>query len=241
MSKQGPVNQSAAQETTAESQSGVTNIEHRLLKLNVNDHTEKKQNLTYLSWAWAWQQALLADPHATFRVHTFSTAQDGASPVMNINGTGMVWVDVTLNGKTRTGFLPIMDHRNKPIPEPDAFQVNTAIMRCMTKTLALFGLGLYIYAGEDLPYDEEEEVKPEAKPEPRQEPDQAAKNLEFFAEKMMGMVSIAKTSKELREFWKANQAQLDQLKADLPEHFTTVLNRFKEAQQAMKALENGNE
>lgn len=236
MSKQGPVNQSAAQETTAESQSGATNIEHRLLKLNVNDHTEKKQNLTYLSWAWAWQQALLADPHATFRVHTFSTAQDGASPVMSINGTGMVWVDVTLNGRTRTGFLPIMDHRNKPILEPDAFQVNTAIMRCMTKTLALFGLGLYIYAGEDLPYDDDAEQEA-----PRQEPNQAAKNLEFFAEKMVGMVSIAKTAKELREFWKANQAQLDQLKNDLPEHFTTVLNRFKEAQQAMKALENGNE
>jgi hypothetical protein len=216
----------------------VTNIEHRLLKLNVNDHTEKKQNLTYLSWAWAWQQALLADPHATFRVHTFSTAQDGASPVMNINGTGMVWVDVTLNGKTRTGFLPIMDHRNKPIPEPDAFQVNTAIMRCMTKTLALFGLGLYIYAGEDLPYDDEPvEQKEEVKPKD----DQAAKNLEFFAEKMVGMVSIAQTSKELREFWKANQAQLDQLKADLPEHFSTVLSRFKEAQQAMKAAEAASE
>ncbi len=216
----------------------MTNIEHRLLKLNVNDHTEKKQNLTYLSWAWAWQQALLADPHATFRVHTFSTAQDGASPVMNINGTGMVWVDVTLNGKTRTGFLPIMDHRNKPIPEPDAFQVNTAIMRCMTKTLALFGLGLYIYAGEDLPYDDEPaEQKEEVKPKD----DQAAKNLEFFAEKMVGMVSIANSSKELREFWKANQAQLDQLKADLPEHFSTVLSRFKEAQQAMKAAEAASE
>lgn len=230
MSKQGPGNQSAAPETTAGSTNGALSIEHRLLKLNVNDHTEKKQNLTYLSWAWAWQQALLADPNATFKVHTFSTAKDGASPVMEINGTGMVWVDVTLNGKTRTGFLPVMDHRNKPILAPDAFQVNTAIMRCMTKTLALFGLGLYIYAGEDLPYDEEPEEA--GKPDP---------NLMLFAEKMIQMVTIAETSSQLREFWKANQSGLDDLKVKIPDEFQKVLARFKEAQAAMKAVEAVNE
>jgi len=203
-----------------------------LLKLNVNDHTEKKQNLTYLSWAWAWQQALLADPNATFKVHTFSTAKDGASPVMEINGTGMVWVDVTLNGKTRTGFLPVMDHRNKPILAPDAFQVNTAIMRCMTKTLALFGLGLYIYAGEDLPYDEEAAEEQAVKPDA---------NLMLFAEKMMQMVTIAETSSQLREFWKANQSGLDDLKVKIPDEFQKVLARFKEAQAAMKAVEAANE
>lgn len=151
---------------------------------------------------------------------------------MEINGTGMVWVDVTLNGKTRTGFLPVMDHRNKPILAPDAFQVNTAIMRCMTKTLALFGLGLYIYAGEDLPYDEEvaeeQVVKPDA-------------NLMLFAEKMMQMVTIAETSTQLREFWKANQSGLDSLKVKIPDEFQKVLARFKEAQAAMKAVEAVNE
>ena len=177
----------------------------------------------------------MADPSATFKVHTFSTAKDGASPVMDINGTGMVWVDVTLGGKTRTGFLPVMDHRNKPIPEPDAFQVNTAIMRCMTKTLALFGLGLYIYAGEDLPYEEDKEPVKPVKPVT---PDA---NLELFAEKIVGLVSIAENSQQLREFWKANQSQLDQLKAEQPDNFQKVLARFKEAQKAMKALEEANE
>jgi hypothetical protein len=202
-----------------------------LLKLNVNEHTEKKQNLTYLSWAWAWQEALKADPKASFRVHTFSTVQDGASPVMNINGTGMVWVDVTLNGTTRTGFLPVMDHRNKPIPEPDAFQVNTALMRCMTKTLALFGLGLYIYAGEDLP-EGEPEVAPEAK-KAVQEPKVDA-NLALFAEKMKEMVTIATTKDELREFWKANLPQLDILKTENPDLFKSVLKTFKDAQSQME-------
>jgi hypothetical protein len=117
-----------------------------LLKLNVNGHTEKKGNLTYLSWAWAWAEALKADPAATFEVKMF-----GDRCYTDINGTAMVWVTATMFGKSMTCQLPVMDHRNKPITNPDAFAVNTAIMRCMTKALSLHGLGLYIYAGEDLP------------------------------------------------------------------------------------------
>ena len=117
-----------------------------LLKLNVNEHTEKKVNLTYLSWAWAWAEALKADPKATFKVEMFND-----KCYMDINGTAMVWVTVTLFDKPMTCQLPVMDYKNKAITNPDAFQVNTAIMRCMTKALGLHGLGLYIYAGEDLP------------------------------------------------------------------------------------------
>ena len=117
-----------------------------LLKKNVNDHVEKKNGLSYLSWAWAWAEALKADPKATFVVNMF----DGKC-YMDINGTGMVWVTVTMFDKPMTCQLPVMDYRNKPIPNPDAFAVNTAIMRCMTKALALHGLGMYLYSGEDLP------------------------------------------------------------------------------------------
>lgn len=121
-----------------------------LLKTNVNEHTEKKANLTYLSWAWAWAEALKADPKATYKVEMF----DGKC-YMDINGTFMVWVTVTIFEKPMTCQLPVMDHRNKAIPKPDSFQVNTAIMRCMTKALSLHGLGLYIYAGEDVPEGDE--------------------------------------------------------------------------------------
>ena len=69
----------------------------------------------------------------------------------DINGTAMVWVTATMFGKAMTCQLPVMDHRNKAITNPDSFAVNTAIMRCMTKALSLHGLGLYIYSGEDLP------------------------------------------------------------------------------------------
>jgi len=125
-----------------------------LLKLNVNDHTERKGNLTYLSWAWAWAEALKADNNAHFQVEMFND-----KCYMEINGTAMVWVTVTLFDKPMTCQLPVMDHRNKAILNPDAFQINTAIMRCLTKALSLHGLGLYIYANEDLPMmaDDEEE------------------------------------------------------------------------------------
>jgi len=122
---------------------------NKLLSTNVNEHTEKKGGLTYLSWAWAWAEALKADEDATFKVEMF-----GDKCYMDINGTAMVFVTVTMFRKPMTCQLPVMDFRNKPILNPDAFAVNTSIMRCMTKALALHGLSLYIYAGEDLPEGE---------------------------------------------------------------------------------------
>ena len=121
-----------------------------LLKLDVSKHIEKKNNLSYLSWAWAWTQALKADPNAHYQVQMWGKPGEEQC-YMNVNGTGMVWVTVTMFGKPITCQLPVMDHRNKAILNPDAFSVNTAIMRCMTKGLSLHGLGLFIYAGEDLP------------------------------------------------------------------------------------------
>ena len=118
----------------------------KMLAKDVNSHTEKKNNLTYLSWAWAWAEALKADANAVYKVEMFD-----CKCYMDINGTAMVFVTVTMFGKAITCQLPVMDYRNKAIPNPDAFAVNTAIMRCMTKGLSLHGLGLYIYAGEDLP------------------------------------------------------------------------------------------
>ena len=117
-----------------------------LRAINVNAHTEKKNNLTYLSWAWAVDQLLQHDPMATW-VYS-SPAQFGE--------TLMVFCTVEAFGKKMTSQLPVMDHRNKAIPNPDAFQVNVAMQRCLAKAIALHGIGLYIYAGEDLPDGEME-------------------------------------------------------------------------------------
>jgi hypothetical protein len=124
----------------------------KLASINVNAHTEKKNNLTYLSWAWAVDQLLRADPLASWEY---------GEPVM-FGPTMMVFCTVTAFAKPMKMQLPVMDHRNKAIHEPDAFQVNTAMQRCLVKAIALHGLGLYIYAGEDLP-DGEQQPKPESK------------------------------------------------------------------------------
>lgn len=127
-----------------------------LLTVNVNDHTEKKNGLTYLSWAWAWAEVLKHDPEATWVCHTYGP-QGSEEPCMRIGNSAMVHVSVTIKGLRRECMLPVMDHRNKAIQAPDAFAVNTAIMRCMTKAISMHGLGLYIYAGEDLPEVDEGE------------------------------------------------------------------------------------
>lgn len=120
-----------------------------LLSVNVNDHVERKNGLAYLSWAWAWAEVLKLDPQATWE----AAERDGIPCIMLPGGTAMVKVAVTVKGHAKSCLLPVMDHRNKAVPNPDAFAVNTAIMRCLVKCIALHGLGLYIYAGEDLPED----------------------------------------------------------------------------------------
>lgn len=117
-----------------------------LRKIDVSKQIEKKNNLSYLSWAWAVDQLLQHDPTATWDY----------KPHQLWGSTVMVFCTVKAFGVERTAQLPVMDHRNKAISEPDAFQVNTAMQRCLAKAIALHGIGLYIYAGEDLPEGAEE-------------------------------------------------------------------------------------
>lgn len=209
---------------------------HDLLKLNVNEHTEKKNGLTYLSWAWAWAEALKADPAATFEVKTFARDQYTEMPYMDINGTGMVWVTVTMFNKPMTCFLPVMNHRNQPIQNPDAFQVNTAIMRCMTKALALHGLGLYIYSGDDLPEEDAKAaptpVAEAPKPKPVAKVDETLDNSDasrqLFADGMIEYTTHCTTVAGLNSYWKSNQLQLDSLKVTHPDLYQGVLTKFQE-------------
>jgi hypothetical protein len=115
---------------------------NEIRKINVNEHTEKKGKFTYLSWAWAVDQLLQLDPSATW-VHN--------KPESFEDGSMMVFCSVTAFGKTMTSMLPVINNQNKPIIKPSAMDVNTAMQRNLVKAIALHGLGLYIYAGEDIP------------------------------------------------------------------------------------------
>lgn len=129
--------------------------------LSVNDKTEKKGGLTYLSWAWAWGEFKKVYPEAKYEVVKFDN-----KPYLEDENLGyMVFTKVEVEELVYEMWLPVMDYRNKAIPVGQAsmFDINKTIMRCLTKNLAMFGLGLYIYAGEDLPEEQAHEKKEEQK------------------------------------------------------------------------------
>jgi hypothetical protein len=137
-----------------------------LRTIDVGAQIEKKNGLSYLSWAFAVDQLLLADPSATWE-YRFGKELVGPAenpvlvevPYVRIGGTAMVFCTVNAFGVCRTAQLPVMDNRNKAITNPDSFQLNTAMQRCLAKAIALHGIGLYIYAGEDVPAEVEKEEK----------------------------------------------------------------------------------
>lgn len=147
-----------------------------LNSINVNDKVEKKKELTYLSWAWAWAEVKKAYPNASYNVMFDPTTQ---KPYFYDESLGyMVMTSVTIDDQTLEMWLPVMDGANqamkheayeystrygvKTVDAASMFDINKTLMRCLTKNLAMFGLGLYIYAGEDLP--EVTETKVIAKP-----------------------------------------------------------------------------
>ena len=134
----------------------------KLNSINVNDKTEKKNGLTYLSWAWAWAEVKKMFPDA---VYTIYENKDGWC--YHTDGkTAWVKTGVTVNGIEHVEYLPVMDTRNRSIPLESitSFDVNKAIQRSLTKACARHGLGLYVYAGEDLPESDTDSQKPVAPP-----------------------------------------------------------------------------
>jgi hypothetical protein len=139
-----------------------------LSAVDVGDKIEKKNNLSYLSWAWAWGVLKQHFPNSGFTKHT---APNGMPYFIDNQGYAFVRVTVSLNheGSTDiTEMLPVLDHRNKPIQGPNAFEVNNALQRCLAKAIAYHGLGHYIYAGEDVP--QEAVGGPSEAPNPRPAP-----------------------------------------------------------------------
>lgn len=140
----------------------------QLSAINVNGHIEKKGGFSYLSWPYAVAQLRLADPAATWEVRRFN-----GLPYLATDIGVFVEVAVTVHGVCLSQIHPVLDGRNRPLLAPSAFDINTSIQRCLVKAIALHGLGLYIYAGEDLPqqYTEAANDGPhDAGPPPAQQP-----------------------------------------------------------------------
>jgi hypothetical protein len=150
-------------------------IFEKLSSINVNDKVEKKEGLTYLSWAWAWSEVCKLYPNASYEI--LPTDFDETLGFM-------CHTKVTIEDKTLPMWLPVMDGKNKAmrktpykymtkygeksVEAATTFDINKTIMRCLVKNLAMFGMGIYIYAGEDLPENEVEATK-ESKPLSKEE------------------------------------------------------------------------
>lgn len=163
--------------------------------VNCNGHTEKKNNLTYLSWAWAWAEVKKLYPNASYTIY------ENASQWNYFTDGKTCWVKtgVTIEGLEHIEYLPVMDFRNNSIPadKVTSFDVNKAIQRSLTKACARHGLGLYIYAGEDLP----EEEQPTAQ-QPAQQPAQPKNDMDLL--KLIADVNACTKSADVTKMWNAH-------------------------------------
>ena len=199
-----------------------------LYAVNVNEHTEPKNGLTYLSWSWAWAYFKKKYPTAVYEVWK---DEQGRPYIFDENLGYMVFTKVTVDDLTHEMWLPVMNGANKAMKKEGytykdrygkektvdpatMFDINTAIMRCLTKNLAMFGLGLYIYAGEDLPEEEKESASTAQKPSkaPAKGKSPAPRNYKSITkEQATELLELAKTYSgkgDDTEAWLCKQAKV---------------------------------
>jgi hypothetical protein len=206
--------------------------------INVSEYTDKKEGQTYLSWAWAWDKFKQACPDAKYEI----IKNENNLPYFESEAGVMVYTRVTANGETHEMWLPVLDGRNKSMKrEPwtyvtkdktgnvreiqvasfTMYDVNKAIMRCLTKNIAMFGLGLYIFSKEDLPDTPEDFV-----PEKLQK--------EFDALKKQIFEATEKTYPALREVVLAFTKR-----KDVPEFMTIeITNEMVKTKEAIENAKN---
>ena len=231
-----------------------------LSAIDVNDKTEDKNGMTYLSWAWAWGKLKENYPEATFKKHT----HDGMAYIKDEKGNAFVEVTVTVEGISATELFPVLNYNNKPIQNPNAFEVNTALQRGLAKAIAYHGLGHYIYAGEDLPQSDGEapQSKEKAKevvdpiqkanptPPPPTEPTPdvvSAENGEvkktedwtMVTDAFSQLIDVQKTSKTLKDFWLKNEKARMLLKENRPNDYKEIYDKIQKRTAELKEKANG--
>lgn len=200
--------------------------------INVNEHIEKKNNLSYLSWAWAVDTLMRHDEDASWEYGELHYLQDH---------TVMVYCTVKAFGHTRTAQLPVMDYKNKSIPNPDAVQVNVTMQRALVKAIALHGLGLYIYAGEDLPMEvkqDDEEIFYAVMSNQKEiiVPSSANEAIAVdwicsFVDEFIPSISSVEV---LRDFWKINKSVLTRVERFSSPMYVSLETNFKKRAVELK-------
>ena len=223
-----------------------------LSKIDCSDKVEKKMNLSYLSWAWAWGVLQEHYPQAQY---LFYQGEDDVPYVKYPDGTAEVRCRVSIDNLSREMTLCVMDFKNNAVQNPNSSQVNNSKMRCLTKCLAMYGLGHYIYAGEDVPVEDKESVnkdKPitelknvvEEKSKPVETPTEDVEEdkgygteewAELFVKSFLELAKLSKTKDAMTSYYKNNTKDLATLrdnfpnmKADLDSELKTIVSNLKE-------------
>jgi len=195
------------------------NYFEQLNNINVQDKIEKKGNLSYLSWAFAWEQLKIKHPKSQYKVYE---REDGI--IYWTDGkTAWVKVSVTVDDIEHIEYLPIMDYKNKSIPvnQVSSFNVNTSIQRALTKAIARHGLGLYIYAGEDIPSSEKDDILEEE----RQSLYDECRDLK---DSIIDELEQAIDINNLKDIWEENATELKTLKSRMPKMHEAVEKKKEE-------------
>jgi len=189
-----------------------------LSSFDVSEEVKKKGKFDYLSWTWAWAYVKQHYPHATFEKHIFRDNQNNPLPFMrDTKGHTYVAVTVTIEEIAHTEIHYVMDHKNQSVVHPDGGQVNKALQRCLVKAIAFHGLGINVYAGEDLPLSENESDAGEQ---------------DDAKEIIVSSFAAAKTVDEIDGLWKANASVINSLNK---QRKSAVTNAFKEEETRIKA------
>mgnify|MGYP003112837949 CR=1 FL=1 len=207
----------------------------KLSKIDCSDKIQKKMNLSYLSWAWAWGVLQEHYPQAQY---IFYQGDNDVPYVQFPDGTAEVRCRVSIDNLSREMWLPVMDFKKNAVQNPNSMEVNFAKMRCLTKCLGMYGLGHYIYAGEDVPSEDSDTVE-KAKPkkvEPRSVGGSAMTNVqeetkpveqddkgygteawaELFVKSFIDLAKVHKNKKAMTEYYKSNTKDLATLRDSFP-------------------------
>jgi len=200
--------------------------------VNVNERVEKKGNLTYLSWTYAVDELLQRDPMATWEF-----------PEPKLYGdTMMVFCNVTAFGKTMKMHLPVMDNRNNALKNPDARKISDSMMRALAKCIACFGIGLYIYAGSDLP-DVDADTGEVYKKAPAEDTNNSwkitvDKDIESWMEEVENgtilLLKIASSVEDLENIYKANINLYNAIKSKDKIRYDSILTSFNVTKELLK-------
>ena len=177
---------------------------NKLSKIDCSDKIEKKMNLSYLSWAWAWGVLQEHYPQAQY---IFYQGDSDVPYVQFPDGTAEVRCRVSIDNLSREMWLPVMDFKNNAVQNPNSMEVNKAKMRCLTKCLGMYGLGHYIYAGEDVPSADDDTGNKGYGSEAW---------AELFVKSFIDLAKVHKTKEAMTEYYKSNTKDLATLRDSFP-------------------------